>query len=165
MAFSELVNRHQDAVYNLAYQMTRNAAAAEDLAQESFIRAYTRLSQYKPEYPFVNWLLGICANLSRSLYRSLQRQRAFETDYTAEQEMHQQTSTSPSTQAGAGADVSEALQQLPAKLRLPLVLQYMEGLSLQEIADTLGLRLSATKMRLQRGRERMLKLLREEHTR
>ena len=164
MAFSELVNRHQDAVYNLAYQMTRNAAAAEDVAQESFIRAYTRLSQYKPEYAFVNWVLGICANLSRSLHRSWQRRHLFEVHYTSEQEIHERDVMNPSTQDRARADVTEALHQLPSKFRVPLILQYMEGLSVQEVADTLGIRLSAAKMRLQRGRERMLDLLNEDQT-
>lgn len=162
MAFAELVRRHQDAVYNLAFQMTRNATSAEDLAQESFIRAYTRLSQYKPEHAFRNWLLGICANLSRSMHRTWQRQRTFEADYLAEQEVHQRDIMHPADQTRTRADVEEALNRLPGKYRVPLVLQYMEGLSIHEIADALGIRLSAAKMRLQRGREHMLNHLREE---
>ena len=80
-AFSVLVQRHRDVVYNLAYSLCGDSAAAEDAAQEAFLRAYRKLSQYKPRYLFRNWVLGICAHVCRSGYRSRERKRRLEQAY------------------------------------------------------------------------------------
>ena len=159
MAYSALVNRHQDAVYNLAYRLCGNRTTAEDLAQDAFIRAYTRLAQFRQDRSFRNWLLGICAHLARSFHRKHFRQRLREETYTKE---HVERAGDPADTTPERIDVEAALMKLPTSLRLPIVLKYMEGLSLEEIAATLGLRLSAVKMRIQRGRQQMATALQED---
>jgi len=77
-AFEELVCRHQDSVFGLAVGMTRNREDAADMAQEAFIRAYSKLEQYNPEYSFRSWILRICANLTKNLFRKRMRRRAVE---------------------------------------------------------------------------------------
>ncbi len=162
-AFRILVDRHRDAVYNLAYQMSGNATSAEDLAQETFIRAFQKLRQYKPSYSFRNWLLGICANLSRSRYRSRKRKRALEEAYATEAAIRREGRHDAEDRAeSARGTVGRALMQVPESLRAPLVLHYMEGQSIREIAETLNIRLSAVKMRLARGRERLAERIRED---
>ena len=152
-AFAELVDRHQHAVFNLAYRMTGSHQDAADLAQEAFIRAYQKLYSYKPEYPFKNWVLGICANQTRNRFRSEARRRALETQHMEE------SVTAPEPQDPRHALLEQALQRLPEQARVPLVLKYMEGLSMEEIARSLHLGLSAVKMRLLRGREELLRLV------
>jgi len=154
-AFAELVRRHQDAAFNLAYRMTGHRQDAADLAQEAFIRAYRKLYSYQPAYPFKNWVLGICANLARNWFRSEARRRALETRHAAEFD--------PATATPDAREqlLEQALQRLPERARLPLVLKYMDGLSLDEIAHTLQLGLSAVKMRLARGREELLRHVRQ----
>jgi len=152
-AFAELVDRHQDAVFNLAYRMTNNHQDAADLAQEAFIRAFQKLYSYKPEYPFKNWVLGICANQTRNRFRSEARRRAVEA------RLVQETVTGPESPDPRHALLEQALQRLPEQARVPLVLKYMDGFSLEEIAQTLRLGLSAVKMRLARGREELLRLV------
>jgi RNA polymerase sigma-70 factor (ECF subfamily) len=154
-AFAELVDRHQHAVFNLAYRMTGSHQDAADLAQEAFIRAYQKLYSYKPEYPFKNWVLGICANQTRNRFRSEARRRALETQHM------QESVTEPESQDPRHALLEQALQQLPEQARVPLVLKYMEGLSMEEIARSLQLGLSAVKMRLLRGREELLRIVRQ----
>jgi RNA polymerase sigma-70 factor (ECF subfamily) len=154
-AFAELVDRHQDAVFNLAYRMTSNHQDAADLAQEAFIRAFQKLYSYKPEHPFKNWVLGICANQTRNRFRSEARRRALETRHM------QEAVTEAEPPDPRQALLEQALQRLPEQARVPLVLKYMEGLSLEEIAQTLRLGLSAVKMRLARGREDLLRLVRQ----
>ncbi len=153
-AFSGLVERHRDAAYNLAYNLCGDAATAEDIAQESFIRAYHKLAQYRREYPFRNWVLGICANLSRSWYRSRWRRKHLEQNYAEDENLVREESIAAAhDRNGMRAAVSHALANLPEKLRSAVVLKYMEDMSVQEIAEVLGIRLSAAKMRLARGRQ------------
>lgn len=152
-AFASLVARHQDAVYHLAYRMTGNRAEADDLAQEAFIRAYRRLGQYKPEFAFRNWVMGICANLARNGFRQRTRRTAAEREHA---ELADLERTAPSMSERHAA-LERALMDLPEATRLPLVLKYMEGLSLDDIAGTLRIGLSAVKMRLLRGREELVR--------
>lgn len=153
-AFSGLVERHRDAVYNLAYNLCGDAATAEDIAQEAFIRAYRKLPQYRQGFSFRNWVLGICANLSRSWYRSRWRRRHLEQNYAEDENiLREEHITADQNRSGVRDAVSQALANLPEKLRSAVVLKYMEGMSIQEIADVLGISLSAAKMRLARGRQ------------
>lgn len=154
-AFEDLVERHRNAVFNLAWRMTGNAAEAEDLAQEAFIRAWRKMEQYKPEFSFRNWVMGICANLTRNRFRSSARRRAAEQGYVEIDGLK-----SDSTAAAGDEALERALMDLPETTRVPIVLKYMEGLSIEEIARTLNLGLSAVKMRLVRGRDDLLALVR-----
>lgn len=158
--FVLLVERHQDAVYNLAYRMTGNAADAADLAQEAFIRAFRKLDTYKAEYSFRNWVLGICANRTRNLFRGNSRRRRLEEEHA---KCHEQV---PEPDRGGAGDergewVERALQEMPENLRVPLVLKYGDGLSNEEIERALGLGASAVKMRLLRGRDELARRVRE----
>ncbi len=158
-AFRHLVGRHGDVVYNLAYRMTGNASTAEDLAQETFIRAHDRLHQYKPEFAFRNWLLGICANLARSRYRWWRRNQRMEAEFAQHEVLRQEASAAQDDSSSARDALAQALMTLPERLRAPLVLRYMEGLSVLEVAQVLDIRLSAAKMRLARGRDRLRETL------
>ncbi len=160
-AFSELVDRHRDAVYNLAYRLCGNSAAAEDVAQETFIRAYRRLRQYRTAFPFRNWVLGICANMARSQYRRWRRKRQLEQDYAEAEALEREPDANPAGLDPARRSALErALATLPVSLRAPIVLRYMEGMSVADVAAALGLRESATKMRLARGRAKLAETLR-----
>lgn len=157
-AFAWLVDRHRDAVYQFAWRMCGNPSDAEDLAQEAFVRAFTRLEQYAPERgTFRNWVLGICANLARGQFRWRQRARAMTRRFAEHEQLRiEAVEAGQASDAGRVEDVSRALDALPVSLRVPVVLKYMENLSVQEIARSLGIGESAVKMRLARGRERLL---------
>ncbi len=163
-AFSELVGRHQDVVYNLAYRLCGNSATAEDMAQEAFVRAYQKLHQYQPSLSFRNWVLGICANLCRSRHRWWHREKKKQQAYAVEMAIRDETKENISRHDHAEEyeKLERALAALPVKLRGPLVLKYMEGMSVQEVATVLGIRLGAVKMRLARGRERMKELMKQQ---
>jgi RNA polymerase sigma-70 factor (ECF subfamily) len=152
-AFSELVRRHQDRVFHFAVRVTADRDDAVDLAQETFIRAYRKLGLYDPEYSFANWLLSICANLGKNRIRSEFRRRKAQ---EAHWEVVSQTRPGPDPRK---AELSEALRQMPEKLRLPLVLKHVEGLSYDEIADVLKIGVSAAKMRVKRAREELVRKL------
>lgn len=157
--FSLLVERHQDAVFNLALRMTGNRSDAADLAQEAFIRAYRRLETYRPEYSFRNWVLGICANVTKNRFRSESRRRALETEHLIAS--GGDGPVAPRAPSPREQLLEEALLQLPEETRALLVLKYMEGLSGEEIARALNIGLGAVKMRLLRGRGELLERVRE----
>jgi len=146
-AYEELVRRHQDAVFGLAVSMTRNREDAADMAQEAFIRAYNKLEQYNADYSFRSWILRICANLTKNLFRSRTRRRSMEERHMVQTEI-EQSAVDPDYHA-----LEEALAKLPSKLGVPLRLKYMEGLSYEEVAKTLGVGISAAKMRVLRAKK------------
>jgi RNA polymerase sigma factor (sigma-70 family) len=153
VAFSELVSRHQDSVFGLAVGMTRNREDATDMAQEAFIRAYGKLKQYNPEYPFRAWILRICANNTKNLFRKRMRRRRAEEKHLKQVAVEQD---------GVVPDfhtLDAALAQLAPKLGVPLRLKHMEGMSYDEISEILGVGVSAAKMRVMRARKQLLEIL------
>ncbi len=152
-AFEELVRRHQDAVFGLAASLARNREDAEDMAQEAFIRAYGKLEQYNPEYSFKAWLLRICANQTKNLFRSRTRRRRAEEGHVREAEVR------ASEQPADYGELEVALARLPPKLGAPLRLKHMEGLPYEEIAAILGIGVSAAKMRTLRARNLLMEML------
>jgi RNA polymerase sigma-70 factor (ECF subfamily) len=154
-----LVQRYQQSVYNLAYRMTGNHADATDMAQEAFIRAYKKLNSYKPTYSFRNWVMSICANQSRNLFRKRSRRQR------VEQEIFQYAETEPaghSDAPGLRDDLSFALQALPEKLRIAVTLKHVEELSYDEISEVLGVGVSAAKMRVKRGIQQLCSIMNSE---
>ncbi|MCF7816306.1 MAG: RNA polymerase sigma factor [Kiritimatiellales bacterium] len=152
-AFAELVRRHQDAVFGLAVSMTRNREDAADMAQDAFIRAYNKLGQYNPDHAFKSWILRICANLTKNMFRSRMLRRSAEEKHLKETEIAGEA-VEPDFHA-----LEAALAQLPPKLGAPLRLKHMEGLSYDEIAKVLGIGVSAAKMRTMRARNQLLEIL------
>jgi RNA polymerase sigma-70 factor (ECF subfamily) len=155
-AYAELVRRHQDSVFGLAVSMTRNREDAEDMAQEAFIRAYSRLDQYNPDYAFRPWILRICSNRTKNLFRARVNRRRVEEKHLNEEAVLEEVVT-PDFQA-----VEDALGTLPPKLGAPLRLKYMENLSYDEISVVLGIGVSAAKMRVMRARQQLLEVLKND---
>jgi RNA polymerase sigma-70 factor (ECF subfamily) len=151
--FAELVCRHRDSVYGLAVGMTRNHEDAADMAQEAFIRAYAKLEQYNPDYSFKSWLLRICANQTKNLFRKRTRRRKIEENYLKEETVAGEA-VAPDYEL-----LEAALAQLPSKLCAPLRLKFMEGLAYEEISSILGIGVSAAKMRVMRARQQLAEIL------
>ena len=152
-AFAQLVERYKRPVHTLAYRLIGNAADAEDAAQETFVRAYTRLTTYQPGGRFGSWLLAIT---SHWCIDHLRRRRAVSLDAT------QATLTLPATgdlpetvalRAERREEVQGWLADLPESYRLVLVLRYWHELSYAEISATIGEPVSTVRMRLFRARQ------------
>jgi RNA polymerase sigma-70 factor (ECF subfamily) len=163
-AFGRLVVAYQTPVYNLAYRMLGNAAEAEDASQEAFLRAYTHLRSYDPERPFRSWLLSIT---SHYCIDRLRRRRI--NWLSLEEEIavpDQPTSNSPNPEAAATQHEREAqIQQMLATLsptdRAAITLRYWYDCSYDEIAEMLGLTVSAVKSRLHRARRALAEKITE----
>lgn len=154
-AFANLVEKYKTSVYNLAYRMLGRPTEAEDAAQETFLRAYTRLGSYKPEHKFSSWLLAITAHLCID---HLRRAQPLLLEEVQPYEVEDGQSEDPEA-ALLAVEREEAVQRLlealPAHYRLVIVLRYWHDLSYREIAQVTRLSEGAVKTRLHRAR-RML---------
>ena len=156
-AFAILVERYKRPVYALAYRLLGNATDAEDAAQETFVRAYTRLTSYQPGSRFGSWLLAIT---SHWCIDSLRRKRTLSLEAASEGRGDIGTPASAEEQPEAVAldrerqhEVRAWLDQLPAPYRAVLELRYWQDLSYNEISETTGLPVSTVRMRLFRARQ------------
>ncbi|HEX5501150.1 MAG TPA: sigma-70 family RNA polymerase sigma factor [Thermomicrobiales bacterium] len=155
-AFAQLVERHKRLVYGLAYRLLGDPADAEDAAQETFVRAYTRLNTYAPEHRFAAWLGAICSHWCIDCLRARRRRvPTVALGKVAEGGRFISPADGPEDHAlrGAGQDeVRQLLAMLPTQYREILVLRYFHDLSYSEIAAELGEPISTVRMRLYRAR-------------
>lgn len=154
-AFTSLVEKYKDSVFNVAYRMLGNASEAEDVAQEAFVRAYTQLRTYKDTHRFSTWLLSIASHLSID---QLRRRRfiALPLENVPLLEWIADASLGPEESAlavEASDEMQRVLSLLPAKYRAVLVLRYWHDFSYEEIAEALHLTPPLVKARLHRARE------------
>jgi RNA polymerase sigma factor (sigma-70 family) len=162
-AFAVLVERYKDAVQNLAYRMLSNAAEAEDVTQETFVRAYTQLATYKPAHKFSTWLLSIASHLAIDQLRR-RRFLALPLEDVPFLEWIVDAGTGPEQTALEGEqqdEVQSYLQRLPAKYRAVIVLRYWYDFSYEEIARTLDLTPALVKARLHRARELLARYMKQ----
>ncbi len=172
-AFPELVQRHLRSIYSLAYRSTGDRMEAENIAQETFARAYGALPRWQPGMPFRPWLLTIAVNLCRNWARRTGREpeiaepRAGHEGGAPEDPLERLPDPSPDPLGALlAAEAAEALERaiaaLPLAYRQAIVLRYVEGLSYEELAQALGLPLNTVRTHLLRGKERLRRALLEE---
>jgi RNA polymerase sigma-70 factor (ECF subfamily) len=162
-AFRALVERHGRAVYRLAYRMTGSAQDAEDVVQETFLKAYRQLSRFESRANFGTWLHRIAVNCSIDLIRSRPHREAGHDDADLEQfgatlETADATGTSPerlmmSTEVQQRID--SAMGSLSRMERAAFILRHFEGRSIEEISQSLGLKTNATKHSIFRAVRKM----------
>lgn len=153
-AFARLVEAYQTPVYNLAYRMLGNAVEAEDAAQETFLRAYTRLNTYDSDRKFSSWLLAITS------HHCIDRLRQRRLGWLSLDELPPWRWLASSSQPEEvvirreeRGEVRQLLDQLPPHYRATVVLHYWYDLSYQEIAEAMETTESAVKSTLYRARQ------------
>lgn len=165
-AFNELVLAYQDRVYNLAYRILGDSAAAEDATQETFIAAYRHLSTFRGG-SFLSWLMRTVANRCYDELRRQKRRPAISWESFGELDEEANpflvnghpTPEEAAQQAELTRFLQAAIVTLPPDQRVVLVLSDVEGMNYQEIADTLGIPVGTVKSRLARARARLRDLL------
>jgi RNA polymerase sigma-70 factor (ECF subfamily) len=158
-AFGQLVERYKIKVFSLAYGWTQNRTAADDLAQEVFIKAYFSLPRFRSKSEFGTWLYRIAINHIKDYLRKNKRKlkevsldQLGGIDLTAENVSSREEEK---TGEERKALVQAALQRLPEKHRTILTLRDIQGLSYEEIADILGLSQGTVDSRLFRARKKL----------
>ena len=153
-AFGELVRRHQSSVRGLLRQLTRaDAALADDLAQEAFVRAYRNIRSFRGEARFSTWLYRITYNCFREHAR--RRKEFVGIDEEQLQSEHDPDIVDP----GLRHDLMHALSLLPLHERTAVVLCCQNGLSHNEAARVLDIPLGTVKTNVLRGREKLKRTL------
>jgi len=148
-AFRELVEQHSRSAFRLAYRMTRNEQDAEDVVQESFLRAYRHLGRFEARSHFGTWLYRIVANCAIEHIRTrLARQNRAPMEPIEKITMPTSESPGPDRLAessGVRQRVDAALEGLSPLERAAFTLRHDEGRTIDEIGHALGLRRSAAK--------------------
>lgn len=155
-AFGVLVERYQEVAFRAAYLIVRDAGAAEDVAQEAFIRAYRQLRTFRQGEPFRPWLLRIVTNLALNEVRARGRRAGLLS--RAASLAGRETAPAPDAEVAAGDDAStllRAIGELPEDDRVVLHLRYFLELPEREIAAAIGKPPGTVKSRLHRAGKRL----------
>ena len=157
--FAVLVDRYRDPLYGLAFHLTGDAEEARDLAQQSFVKAFCALSRFRPGAKFSSWLYTIAVNLCRSWLRT-QKHRPLSIEGT-----FPDPDSLPSADAVVASpaalhtreemrrEVLAAVNELPTKYRVVVVLRHLNDLSYKQIGEILTLPASTVEHRLRTARE------------
>lgn len=159
-AFGELVALHQHEVFTLAVRLVRDRDLAADVSQDAFIRAWRAMPKFRGDAKFSTWLHRITVNTAWTLKAKRDRVRLDPLDAMVAEP---QATTLDPVRAGEAASASpkieEALMALTDSIRAVVVLKDVYGWTHAEIADHLGVSVTAAKVRLHRGRKELRQLL------
>lgn len=160
-AFTELIKRYEAKIYSLAYNYMKNYEDAEDILQETFLKSYISLPNFREEAKFVTWLYRICVNVCYSKIRKKKIEVVLSLDSPIEipeEEVHKEIldwSKNPEAQLLAEEMrevLNKAIEKLPKEYKEIFILRDIEGLSNQEVSDILGESLATIKSRIHRAR-------------
>ena len=168
-AFADEAMQYAPQLYSAALRMTRNSADAEDLVQETFLKAYRSFAGFQEGTNLRAWLFRILTNTYINVYRAKQR-RPIETDLDDVEDLYmyrrigalQSSSRSAEDQMFdlfTDDEVKQSLEELPENFRLPVLLADVEGFAYKEIAEMLDIPIGTVMSRLHRGRKAMQKRL------
>lgn len=158
-AFHDLFEAHKDRVYTIAFHYSGDESMARDVTQQVFLKLFTSISQFREDSQFTTWLYRIVANTCADEHR---KRRRF-VPFSPEIEVRNMTGKGSQEEAYHRREVADsvrgAIAELTPKLRLPILLKYVEGLSYDEIAEALGLSIGTVSSRLNRGHKMLARKL------
>ena len=171
--FADQAMVYMDQLYSAARRMTRNAADAEDLVQETYLRAYRGFGNFQQGTNLRAWLFRILTNAFINSYRSKQR-KPKSVDLAGVEDLYLHQRLGGDTKAGLGAsaedvlmemvtesEIIDALESLPEEYRITVLLADVEGFAYKEIAEILDVPMGTVMSRLHRGRKTLQKRLLE----
>jgi len=166
-AFDLIVSRYKDRLYNFAFRFVGDSDTAEDIVQETFLRAFRKRREYRAIANFSTWIFTITGNLAKSELRRRKRWRFLSLDWSPEgdangmelpDESHRPDNSTETVLVERS--IQQAVQSLPANYRQAVVLRDIEGMSYQEIAEIANCPLGTVKSRVNRGRLKLQQKLR-----
>lgn len=156
-AFGRLVERFQDQIYHFCYQWLGDAEDAQEACQDTFVQAYQALGRYEKRGRFTTWLYRIALNQCRDRHKSKasrnrRNTRSIDDDHAGELVCSNPMPDQSTSNHEQLEELRQRVGDLPEKLRAPIVLCCMEGMSQQEAAAVLKCSVRAVESRLRRGR-------------
>lgn len=170
-AFAELVRRHQQRAFNVAYQILRNHEDAVEVAQDAFVNVYRHIQSFRGDAEFTTWLHQIVVNLARNKHRWWKRRgrsasvsldapvAVGDGDLPRDPPSPADAPDAVVVKAEFVRQIDAAMEKLPPKFREVLVLRNVEDLSYDEIAGALGCSVGTVKSRIARARDALRELL------
>jgi len=162
-AFTELVRRHKEQVYRITFRILRDRDDAEDVTQVTFVRAFRSLLKYKEEFPFHPWLYRIALNASLTQIEKRKRHKAVDIEQVPERLIPRPGGEESALDAVGRREmvgrIQKALPELAEDQRIVFLLRVNEGLSYDQIAETLEIPRGTVMSRLSRAREALRKRL------
>lgn len=160
-AYALLVEEYKGPVFNLAYRMTGSREDADDLTQETFIRVYQKLQQFDQNKKFFTWLYTISINLIRNHLKKNEMKVAH---LTAAGSPLEQQQINGEREGDALSDdrmirLEQIIRKLPVDLREAILLRFVQDLTFEEVAAVTGDSLSAVKMRIYRGLDKIKQMM------
>lgn len=160
-SYALIVDKYKGPIFNLTYRMTGSYDDASDLAQETFIRAYKNLSRFNTEKKFFTWLYTISLNLIRNHLKKGKKvplsDLAEDTDFPLRDNPSNPEHSLIREQRVRHLNM--CLRRLPGDLKEALVLRFYQDLPFEDVSEVLGISLSAAKMRVYRGLEKLQALM------
>lgn len=162
-AFSFLVERYQNMVYSLALKLLKKPEDAEEMAQDTFVKAYQKLDTYEGKSKFSTWLYSITYNacISELRKRRIQFSSLEEQRFSDQQEMKMYDYFSETKKEDQDRYLNMALGKLPEDDQVLVTLYYYESQSMDEISAITGLTVSNIKVKIHRARKKMYEILHE----
>ena len=155
-AFAVLVQRHKEKVRNIVYLTMSSSNSVDDIAQDVFLTVYRNLNNFRFESQFTTWLYRITVNKCKDYMRKIKIRNIFTPLKEAEEKTDDISAPESNDIKGI---VQKAIGKLPEKLRIPLLLKDIEGMSYQEIAETVQCEIGTVKSRIFRAREGLKNIL------
>jgi RNA polymerase sigma-70 factor (ECF subfamily) len=155
-AYTLLIDEYKTHVYNLAYRMTGNPEDADDLTQETFIRAYQYLWRYDRRRKFFTWLYTLALNLIRNHLKKDKNNKISEVLST---HLSNDEELSPESKLVEAQEINFCLLLLDDESRAMVIMRFYQGLSFEEISGITGKSLSAVKMNIYRSMEKLKELM------
>jgi RNA polymerase sigma-70 factor, ECF subfamily len=158
-AFRDLFEVHKDRVYTIAFHYSGNETMARDVSQQVFLKLFTTISQFREDSHFTTWLYRIVANACTDEHRRRRRFVPFSPEIEVRHMTKQGSQESRFHRREVAESVRGAISELTPKLRLPILLKYVEGLSYDEIAQALEVSIGTVSSRLNRGHKMLAQKL------
>jgi len=158
-AFHCLFEAHKDRVYTIALHYSGDEAMAHDVAQQVFLKLFTSIGQFHENSQFTTWLYRIVANACTDEHRKRRRFVPFSPEIEVRAMVAKGSQEEAYSRRQVADSVRGAIGELTPKLRLPILLKYVEGLSYDEIAESLGVSIGTVSSRLNRGHKMLARKL------
>jgi len=167
-AYGKIVERYRGRLYNFVYRFVGERETAEDIVQDTFLRAFRKREEYRAIANFSTWLFTIAGNLAKSELRRRKRWRLFSLHWDDESDTGFELpdeSYRPDTMAEstiADVQIQQAIQTLPENYRQVILLRDVQGLSYQEISEIVSCPVGTVKSRVNRARLKLQQKLKNE---
>jgi RNA polymerase sigma-70 factor, ECF subfamily len=163
-AFEELILKYEDRIYNLCRLILGNSHDAQDMAQETFLKAYQKLKDFKPEASLYTWLYRIAVTTcldykKKPFFESLFRKSGEDEEYILEPVSEEPSPEKLYESKQLWLALRKSLGKLSLKLKTVIILKEIEGLSYEDIAEVLDVSIGTVKSRISRARDELKVLL------